>query len=145
MRQIRITDISGATYPVDVFIADVYGNNETYLGTITSGDAPNPPFTSVNYTTQIPSIFNTAPAIMLLMVDSLGCKIFKILDCTFGCYFDIVIQLADCNFSLNISPSSCDFGISFKDPSCDFGLSFRDPSCAPQINLQGDNCNFSLS
>lgn len=145
MRQIRITEITGATYPVDVFIADVYGNNQTYLGTITSGDAPNPPFSSVNYTTQIPSIFNTAPAIMLLMVDSLGCRIFKILDCTFGCYFDIVIQLANCDFTLNISPSSCDFGLNLKNSSCDFGLSFRDPSCSPQINLQGPNCGISLS
>lgn len=130
MRQIRITEITGATYPVDVFIADVYGNNQTYLGTITSGDAPNPPFSSVNYTTQIPSIFNTAPAIMLLMVDSLGCRIFKILDCTFGCYFDIVIQLANCDFTLNISPSSCDFGLNLKDSSCNFGLSFKDADCS---------------
>lgn len=129
MRQIRITEITGATYPVDVYIADVYGNYQTYLGTITSGDAPNPPFSSVNYTTQIPSIFNTAPAIMLLMVDSNGCRIFKILDCTFGCFFDIIIELADCNFTLNISPSSCDFGINIKDSSCDFGLSFKSPDC----------------
>lgn len=110
MRQVRITEISGATYPVEVFIADVNGNNETYLGTITSGTAPNPPFSSVNYTTQIPSIFNTAPAIMLLLVDAAGCRIFKILDCTFGCYFDIVIELADCNFNLSITPESCTFG-----------------------------------
>ncbi len=129
MRQIRITEITGATYPVDVYIADVYGNYQTYLGTITSGDAPNPPFSSVNYTTQIPSIFNTAPAIMLLMVDSNGCRIFKILDCTFGCFFDIIIELADCDFTLNISPSSCDFGINIKDSSCDFGLSFKSPDC----------------
>ena len=135
MRQIRITDISGATYPVDVYIADVYGNYQTYLGTITSGDAPNPPFSSVNYTTQIPPIFNTAPAIMLLLVDSNGCRIFKILDCTFGCYFDIVIELADCNFNLNITPSSCDFSINFKDPTCDFGLSFNDPNCNFNLNI----------
>ena len=82
MRQIRIVGISGATFPVDVFLADVNGNNETYLGTITSGDQPPP---DVNYTTQIPSIFNTAPAIMLIMVGTNGCRIFKILDCTFGC------------------------------------------------------------
>ena len=111
MRQIRITDISGATYPVDVYIADVYGNYQTYLGTITSADTPNPPFTSVNYTTQIPSIFNTAPSIMLLLVDSVGCNILKILDCTFGCYFDIVIELASCSFTLNITPNSSNLDI----------------------------------
>jgi hypothetical protein len=127
MRQIRIVDISGATYPVDVFIADVYGNYQTYLGTITSGTEPNPPFSSVNYTTQIPPIFNTAPAIMLLLVDSNGCRIFKILDCTFGCYFDITIELANCNFTLNISPRSCDIGINLDGPQCEFGLNHDGP------------------
>jgi hypothetical protein len=98
MRQIRITEISGNTYPVSVYIADVNGNNQFLLGTITSGTAPNPPYTSVNYTIQIPSIFNTAPAIMLLLVDSSGCKLFKILECTFGCYFELVIELTNCEF-----------------------------------------------
>ena len=106
MRQIRIVGLSGATFPVDVFLADVNGNYETYLGTITSGDQPPP---DVNYTTQIPPIFNTAPAIMLIMVGANGCRIFRILDCTFGCYFDIVIELASCNFTLNIQPSGCTF------------------------------------
>lgn len=122
MTQIRITEISGATYPVNVFIADVNGNNETYLGTITSGTAPIPPYSSVNYTTQIPSIFNTAPAIMLLLVDSAGCRIFKILDCTFGCYFDIVIELADCNFNLSITPASCTFNIVTSESSCEYSI-----------------------
>jgi hypothetical protein len=112
MRQIRITEISGATYPVNVYIADINGNNESFIGTITSATAPNPPFSSVNYTTQIPSVFNTAPSIMLLMIDSKGCKIFKILDCVFGCYFEIIVELADCNFNINISPESCTFGYS---------------------------------
>ena len=110
MRQIRITDISGVTYPVNVYIADINGNYQTLLGTITSGSAPNPPFSSVNYNSQIPSIFNTAPAIMLLMIDAQGCSIFKILECTFGCYFEILIELADCNFTLNIQPSGCTIG-----------------------------------
>lgn len=109
MKQVRITGISGATYPVNVYIADVNGNNQALLGTIASGDQPPP---DVNYTTQIPSIFNTAPAIMLLLVDASGCQIFKILDCTFGCYFDIVIELANCNFGLTITPESCTFGVS---------------------------------
>lgn len=123
MRQIRIVDISGATYPVDVYIADVNGNYQTYLGTITSGTGLFPP--DVNYTTQIPPIFNTAPAIMLLMIGANGCRVFKILDCTFGCFFDIVIQLADCNFTLNIQPDSCDFSLVSTDPSCVFGLQFN--------------------
>ena len=29
MTQVRITDISGGTYPINVYIADIYGNNQT--------------------------------------------------------------------------------------------------------------------
>jgi len=90
MRQVRITLISGATYPIKVFIADIYGNNRSLLGTISSG--PVPP--TVTYNTVIPSIFNTAPEVMLLMVDSKGCETFKILECTYGCAFEIIITLS---------------------------------------------------
>lgn len=89
MRQVRITLISGATYPIEVFIADIYGNNRSLIGTISSG--PVPP--TVTYNTVIPSIFNTAPEVMLLMVDSEGCETFKILECTYGCAFEITISL----------------------------------------------------
>jgi len=34
MTQVRITDISGGTYPINVYIADVYGNNQSLLGDI---------------------------------------------------------------------------------------------------------------
>jgi hypothetical protein len=89
MKQVRITLISGTTYPIDVFIADVYGNNRSLLGTIVSG--PVPP--TVTYNTVIPSIFETAPEVMLLMIDSEGCETFKILECTYGCAFEITISL----------------------------------------------------
>lgn len=89
MKQVRITLISGTTYPIDVFIADVYGNNRSLLGTIVSG--PVPP--TVTYNTVIPPIFNTAPEVMLLMIDSEGCETFKILECTYGCAFEITITL----------------------------------------------------
>jgi hypothetical protein len=98
MTQVRITDISGGTYPINVYIADVYGNNQTLLGTINPG--PVPPI--VEYNTVIPSIFNTAPQIMLMMVDANGCSLFKILDCTFGCTFDITIELASCVVDITI-------------------------------------------
>jgi hypothetical protein len=52
MTQIRITEISGGTFPVTVYISDVYGNNQTLIGTISSG--PVPPV--VEYNTDIPSI-----------------------------------------------------------------------------------------
>ena len=99
MTQITITDISGGTYPISVYIADVYGNNRYLLGTISSG--PVPPV--VQYNSVIPSIFNTAPEIMLLLVDDNDCEIFKILDCTFGCTFNITIELVSCTVNINIT------------------------------------------
>jgi hypothetical protein len=107
MNQVRITEISGGTFPISVYISDVYGNNQTLLGTINSG--PVPP--TVEYNTVIPSIFNTAPEIMLRLIDDNGCDIFKILQCTFGCAFEITIELASCVVNINIQESSCLFEI----------------------------------
>lgn len=98
MTQVRITEISGGTYPISIYIADVYGNNNTLLGTISSG--PVPPV--VEYNTVIPSIFQTAPQIMLTLTDSNDCQVFKILDCTFGCDFQITIELESCIVNINI-------------------------------------------
>lgn len=77
MRQVRIATIENAVYPVDVYIADIYGNNRTLLGTITSMDAP-PPIIDFN---NLPSIFQTAPEIMVILIDSAGCEKFEIAYC----------------------------------------------------------------
>jgi hypothetical protein len=77
MVQIQITNISGGTYPIDVFISDVYGNNEYYLTGITT---PVPP--TVYYTTIIPPIFDTAPEILLKLVDANGCEMFERIPCS---------------------------------------------------------------
>jgi hypothetical protein len=78
MVQIRITNISGGTYPIDVFISDVYGNNKSYLTTITSGPVPPALF----YTAIIPPIFETAPEILLTLVDANGCELFELIPCS---------------------------------------------------------------
>lgn len=114
MVQVRIDFISGASYPVSVFIADVYGNNEAFLGTINPG--PVPP--EVAYNSVIPAIFQTAPQIMLILRDSAGCEIFKILDCTFGCAFNITIELASCIVNINIQEANCDISIETYEASC---------------------------
>lgn len=92
MTQVRITEISGGTYPINVYISDVYGNNKFLIGTIISGTVPP----VVTYNTIIPQIFNTAPEIMLTLLDDNGCEIIKILDCTFGCAFTISIEMVSC-------------------------------------------------
>jgi hypothetical protein len=107
MTQVRITEISGGTYPISVFIADVYGNNSSLLGVIESG--PVPP--TVKYNNIIPSIFQTAPQIMLTLVDSNNCRIFKLLDCTFGCDFQITIELASCVVNIDIQNSNINFSV----------------------------------
>ena len=107
MTQVRITDISGGTYPINVYIADVYGNNQTLLGVINTG--PVPP--TVEYNTVIPSIFETAPEIMLKLVDANGCETIKILDCTFGCTFNITIELVSCIVNIDIQQSVCTFSL----------------------------------
>jgi len=118
MTQVRITEISGGTYPISVYISDVYGNNQTLLGTITTG--PVPPV--VEYNTVIPSIFSTAPEIMLKMIDSNNCEVFKILQCTFGCAFEITIELASCVVNINIQEADCNFSIYSSEPNCSISL-----------------------
>jgi hypothetical protein len=112
MTQIRITEISGGTFPVSVFISDVYGNNETLLGTISSG--PVPPV--VEYNTVVPPIFSTAPEIMLRLVDGNNCQVIKLLTCTFGCAFQITIELSSCVVNMNIEQSNCLFTVFSTDP-----------------------------
>jgi len=139
MTQVRITDISGGTYPISVFISDVYGNNQTLIGTIATGTTVPP---TVYFNTVIPSIFQTAPQIMLTLVDANNCSIFKILDCTFGCTFQITIEMASCVVDINIQDSSCTFGVTLADPSCFINeLKLSDPSCSIDgVNLLNSSC-----
>ena len=121
MTQIRIDMISGGTYPITVSIADVYGNNLTNIATITSGPVP-PTETYNSGNTTIPSIFNTAPQIMLLLTDANGCQIFKILDCTYGCAFEITVNLVSCVLDITIQDASCSFSLNIEDPSCNCSI-----------------------
>jgi len=98
MRQVRITEISGGTYPINIYISDVYGNNQTLLGIINSGTVPP----IIDYNVTIPSIFDSASEIMLQLTDDNGCSIFKILDCFYGCAFEITIELESCIVNINI-------------------------------------------
>lgn len=77
MIQIQLTNIEGAVYPVDVYISDIYGNNQSLLTTIITG--PVPP--TITFDTTIPSIFDTAPEVMLKLVDANQCETFHILPC----------------------------------------------------------------
>jgi hypothetical protein len=104
MIQIRIDTISGSTaYPMTVSMADVYGNNRTAIATITGTTVP--PTVTLNNSVSgvtIPSIFDYAPQIMLIITDNNGCEVFHIIDCTFGCAFEIIIDEVVCTFNIDI-------------------------------------------
>lgn len=79
MKQVVVTEILGGTPPINVFISDIYGNNEVFLGVINGAVPPE-----VEFNTVIPAIFQTANEILLKMVDNNGCQVFKLLICKFG-------------------------------------------------------------
>lgn len=126
MVQVRIESISGATLPVQVFIADVYGNNKSLLGIINSTVPP-----TIAYNSTIPAIFQTAPQIMLILKGADGCEVFHILDCTFGCAFEITVSLANCIVNISIQETECNIqGITLDEANCVIqGVTFSDPSC----------------
>jgi hypothetical protein len=88
MVQIRIDEVSGGTFPIDVFVSDAYGNNRALIGSIVIGPVPPP----VRFNSTIPSIYNTAPEVYVTLVDILGCERTEVLTCTFGCAFEIIID-----------------------------------------------------
>lgn len=94
------------TVPILVYVADVYGNNQTLIGTITN-TAVIPPAARFFP----PTLFDGAPAVMIKLIDANGCEKFQILDCTFGCGFDISVELASCVVNITVSESVCEFTI----------------------------------
>lgn len=73
VNQVILEGISGATFPVNVYISDIYGNYLTLLGIINSG--PVPP--EIEYVSEIPTVFKNAPIIKLIMTDDNNCEIFS--------------------------------------------------------------------
>jgi hypothetical protein len=97
MTQIRISLVSG-NVPISVFVADIYGNNRVLIGTISNTGAIPP---DANF--YPPALFDTAPQIMLILLDNEGCEKFEILDCTFGCAFTISVESVDCTFTMTVT------------------------------------------
>lgn len=78
MTKVEITSVTGGT-PIDVYVADYYGNHKLYLGTIT-GNTINPVPPIVYY---YPSgVFDNVPIISLLMIDTNGCENVQYILCT---------------------------------------------------------------
>lgn len=69
--QVIVYSATSVTPPFSGIACDVYGNNCSY---VSSG-------TTFPVTFTLPSQFNTAPALQLTLVDSVGCSISEILNC----------------------------------------------------------------
>jgi len=74
MTSIFLNSIIGLTYPYDVYVCDVYGNNCGYLVQI-NVSVPSP------VEVVLPSQFNMSPAVGIKIITSDGCERFKIIDC----------------------------------------------------------------
>jgi hypothetical protein len=55
---------------------------------------------------------------MLTLTDDNGCSIFKLLQCTFGCTFQITIEMASCVVNIDIQESNCTVNIEIQPESC---------------------------
>lgn len=75
MTQLQIQDISNGAFPINVYVADYYGNNITFLGTINSG--PVPPTESF----LIPPLFDHVGIIMVILQDANNCQKFALVPC----------------------------------------------------------------
>ena len=74
MTQIEITGVSGVTLPYDLYACDVYGNQCVLISTI---NTQVPPSISI----VLPTAFNSAPAVGIKIIYSLGCEKFGIIYC----------------------------------------------------------------
>lgn len=72
-QQITITSYTGST-PVDVYVADTYGNNRAYVGQINSSVPPSVTFS-------LPTGYTTVPMVSIVMVETNGCESTEKYDC----------------------------------------------------------------
>jgi len=127
MAEVILNSLTGGTSPYKVYVADVFGNHESLIATLAVG-APPPQYISV------PSIFTSAPAIMLKIVDNLGNMKFKILPCISGCLFNITI-----------SAEACDFNISLAAENCQIETYLNPETCLVQTRISDESCIFNFS
>jgi hypothetical protein len=74
MNSVEITDISGLTYPYNVYICNVYEQNCVLIATINTL-VPAP------VTLPLPTQFSSAPALGVKIITSDGCSRFNIEYC----------------------------------------------------------------
>lgn len=73
MSLITITDITGSL-PINVYVADYYGNNRSYLGQITG-------YSSTEFFLSA-TTYNNVPLVSAILIDSDGCERVEKIVCT---------------------------------------------------------------
>jgi hypothetical protein len=82
---ITLTNISGLTYPYDIYVCDVYGNNCGYIAQVVSSIPPTIEIV-------LPPPFDMSPAVGIKIITSDGCERFKVIDCV-----NITPIIVDCS------------------------------------------------
>jgi hypothetical protein len=84
MTKIVLSNLVGS-YPLKIYISDVYGGNETYLGQVNS-------YFSGTTEYNLPLVFATAPQVTIKIIDSLNEFIERKLNCQFNC--DLIVDIS---------------------------------------------------
>jgi hypothetical protein len=94
MTQITINTVSGSNFPYTIYVCDVYGSNcvlvSTILGTV--------PPTSSSFI--LPPPYNAVPALMLKVIDNIGCETYKII---YSLVFSLLIEMLYSKFIKRVS------------------------------------------
>lgn len=85
MTSITLINISGLTYPYDIYVCNVYGNNCGYISQVNSSIPPTIEIV-------LPPPFNMSPAVGIKIITSDGCERFKIIDC-----INVTPVIVDCS------------------------------------------------
>jgi hypothetical protein len=86
MSRIIFTSLSGVT-PLNIYVSDVLGGHETYLGEITTLPLVSDVFFD------LPIIFNSSPQVTIIIEDSEECRTTKKLNCYIDC--DIIYNITN--------------------------------------------------
>jgi len=86
MTNIIFTSLSGDT-PLSIYVSDVFGGNETYLGQVNILPIVG------GVTFNLPEIFHSAPQVTIIVQDNTGCRTSKKYNCYINC--DIIYSITD--------------------------------------------------
>lgn len=74
MTSITLSNINGLTYPYDIYVCDVYGNNCGYIAQVNSSIPPTIEIV-------LPPPFDLSPSVGIKIITSDGCERFKVINC----------------------------------------------------------------